>query len=262
MSFDFFSAVQAELLNASGRDSAKIGQQLRFLFDKMIEAANVNRAIEVGAYEATFSKKFKRRHPEANVIAYEANPHVFNRFRKGVENVGVDYRHLCVGPENGELTITIPRDFRGTARPADNQMASLMSNLHTEETEKVTVPCVRLDDDVKPQPDDRIALWVDVEGATSQVFGAATQTLAHTALVLVEVESRPIWEGQWLASDVNKFMESQGFVPIARDNQRIHQFNYIYADPTMVDTAAFIKLVARYLAGTHVFAPQEAEKQE
>lgn len=256
-SYDIMSGLQAELLKASDRDSGKIGQQLRFIFDKMIESADVNRAIEVGAYEASFSKKFKRRYPDANVIAYEANPHVFNRFKGNVESAGVDYRHLCVGPENGELTISIPRDFRGSARPADNQMASLMSNLHSDESEDVVVRCVRLDDDVKPAEGDRIALWVDVEGATSQVFGAATQTLERTALVLVEVESRPIWDGQWLAHDVNRFMESHGFVPIARDIQRVHQFNFIYANPAMVDVPKFIKLVARYLSGTHAFAPQE-----
>jgi len=255
--YELMSAVQAELLKESDRDSGKVGQQLRFIFDKMISDADINRAIEVGAYEASFSKKFKRRYPDANVIAYEANPHVFNRFKGDVESAGVDYKHLCVGPENGELTISIPRDFRGTARPADNQMASLMSNLHSEESEDVVVRCVRLDDDVQPAAEDRIALWVDVEGATSQVFGAASRTLERTALVFVEVESRPIWEGQWLASDVNKFMESHGFVPIARDIQRVHQFNFIYAKPAMVEVPKYARLVSRYLAGTHVFAPQD-----
>ncbi|MEM5515315.1 FkbM family methyltransferase [Henriciella sp. AS95] len=254
MEFDFFSGVQAELLNASPRNKGKIGEQLRFIFDKLIESSGATRAVEVGAYEASFAKRFKRRHPDSNVIAYEANPNVFEHFKKEVTRTGVDYRHRCVGPENSQIEIAIPRDFRGIRRPANNQMASLMSNLHADDVDKVQVDCVRLDDDVLPSPEDVIALWVDVEGATSQVFGAAKKTLERTAALLVEVESRPIWEGQWLAADVDAFLRSCGFVALARDTQRVHQFNFIYANPRLVDLKPYVRLVSRYLAGTHVFA--------
>lgn len=253
MEFEYMSRLHAELLNASSRDNDKIGDQLRFIFDKMIEASGITKAVEVGAYEASFSRRFKRKNPDCDVIAYEANPNVYERFKDGVQKAGVDYRHLCVGPDNTQIEIVIPREFRGTRRAPDNQMASLMSNLHSEESEAVLVDCVRLDDDIALSPQDRLALWVDVEGATSQVFGAAEKALGRTALILVEVEARPIWEGQWLAGDVDSFLRTRGFVPVTRDVQRVNQFNFIYAKPEFVDIASFSRLVSRYLAGTHVF---------
>ena len=251
--FKMLSSTQAELLNASVRERDKIGEQLRFVFDKLIDSAGVTKAVEVGAYEASFSKRFKRRHPEMTSIAYEANPYVYNRFKDRLLQLEVDYRFLCVGPKKGKLTISVPRDFRGTKRTPDNQMASMLSNLQTEESEQIEVDCVRLDDDISLSNDDCIALWIDVEGATSMVLGAAEKALKRTAVILIEVESRPIWEGQWLDEDVNRFLESKGFFPVLRDVQRIHQYNFIYVNPDMVDADSHMNLFNRYLMGTHIF---------
>ncbi|WP_084420419.1 FkbM family methyltransferase [Henriciella litoralis] len=256
-SHEMMSAIQADILSSSSRSRDKIGQQLRFIFDKVIESANVTRALEVGAYDAGFSKSFKRKYPDSSVIAFEANPHVYERFSKNVQAQGVDYRHLCIGPENGELKIRIPRDFKGTERPAENQMASLMSNLHTDNTEEVKVACETLDSYATSSADDRFALWIDVEGATSQVFGAAKRILEQTATLFIEVETKAIWDGQWLAKDVDEFLVSQGFIAIARDVQRINQFNFIYAKPDMIDLKAISRLVSRYLMGTHTFEVKE-----
>lgn len=254
MNFDFMCSLHAEILNASPRGRTKIGQQFDFLFDKLIETAGATRAVEVGAYEASFSKRFKRRHPGSSSIAYEANPYVYELFKARVQATGVDYRHCCVGAENATIEIAIPRDFRGVERRPENQMASLMPNLRTDATERVPVDCVRLDDDIDLKEQDRIALWIDVEGATSQVLAAAENTLESTVGIAIEVESVPIWQDQWLAPDVDRYLSSRGFVALTRDVQRINQFNVLYANPHLVDLQKFSRLVSRYLVGSHVFS--------
>lgn len=241
-------------LNDSDRDSELIGTHLRSLFYDLMRSADLTKCIEIGAYEASFSRVCKNEFPDTKVIAYEANPYVYERFGDNLQKGGVDYRFACVAGENGKQTFTVPKDFRGSERNMDNQMASLMTNIHTEENETFDVDSVRLDDDIDLQDNDKLALWVDVEGATKYVFSGALKSLEKTPLIYIEVESRPIWDGQWLDTDVYQFLSARGFVPVARDSQRIHQFNYIYINSNLLDPHRFVRAYNRYLHGKNEFS--------
>jgi hypothetical protein len=55
----------------------------------------------------------------------------------------------------------------------------------------------------------------------SRVLGAAE-------CLVVEVETVPVWHGQWLASDVKEFLAKLGLGPVARDFERKRQHNVIF----------------------------------
>jgi FkbM family methyltransferase len=162
------------------------------------------------------------------VIAFEANPHVHSRFRDEVTAAGVEYRQQAVGSQNGTLQLQLPVDFRGSERPLDSQMASLHPNRYTENHELVDVECVRLDDEFPHPEGERIVAWIDVEGACEEVLTGARDVLAGALMVYIEVESRPLWEDQWLDTDVAKFFHDLGFTLVMRDQLRTTQFNLVF----------------------------------
>ena len=104
---------------------------------------------------------------------------------------------------------------------------------------------MRLDDYLTPRPDDRLVAWVDVEGATEIVLGNGPEVLSQTALVYIEVEREAKWDQQWLDVDVARYLAELGFVPIARDNQRRHQYNVIFASAELAADPEVARLTAQ-----------------
>jgi FkbM family methyltransferase len=200
--------------------------------------------LEIGAFEASFSREMKRRLPDARVVAYEANPFVHQHFRDDVVGAGVEYEHKAAGITSGSLEFLVPKDYRGSERDAINQMSSLKTNLSTDEHEQVSVPAVRIDDEFPDLDKERFVAWIDVEGAAEEVLKGAERVLSRTMAVYVEVETRPIWAGQWLDTDVAKFLLERGFVLIGRDMLKPNQFNLVFVHRSVVKRP----LVARHAA--------------
>ena len=85
------TAALFDLSTAEGRKESV--SRLRALFYRLHEIAQPRTVFEIGAKEATFSRTVRQLLPEARVIAFEANPFVFNKQRKASDptNDGVDY---------------------------------------------------------------------------------------------------------------------------------------------------------------------------
>lgn len=198
------------------------------LFWQLANTPEITKTLEIGAYEAGFSKKMKQARPDVEVIAFEANPFVYDHYKESVHAAGVDYRQVCVNSTGDETPIRIPLDYRGTDRKLTNQMSSIMNNSSTENTREVLVPGVCLDESLTLTEDDTIVAWIDVEGACGAVLPGCIETLKRCTAVYIEVESLAIWEDQWLAKDVAAFFASQGFFPVVKDFQSINQYNVVY----------------------------------
>ena len=82
------------------------------------------------------------------------------------------------------------------------------ANFHVISTEEVET--TRLDD--VPELDSCDYLLIDVQGAELDVLSGATETLRETAVVEVEVEFIPLYEGQPLFADVEIFLRERGFL--------------------------------------------------
>lgn len=205
--------------------------------------------LEIGAHEATFSRWAAESLGSASVQAFEANPHVYAKYADELSGTGVDYRHLAVGPVNGEVQLNVPRAVRGIERPLTNRMASL--GVHTEagDTLQVSVPAVRLDDHLNLGPADVVVAWIDVEGANAPVLSSAGSVLERVAGIFIEVESETTWEGQWLDTDVAHFLRSHGFLPVARDviRGRPHQYNVVFLPAQQALQMQTAKRAARIL---------------
>lgn len=231
----------------AGLTTAQLQRRVRTAFRSMARLTDPTLTLEIGAFEAGFSRWVKRELPQARAVAFEANPLVWAHHRAQVTALGVEYLNLAVGPDNGPVTLNVPRDFDGRARDPVNRMASLGSNLRSEEQVAVEVPGVRLDDAVPLGAEDRMVAWIDVEGALGAVLPASGATLGRAAAVYVEVEAEPMWDGQWLDLDVLEWFEGIGMVPVLRDRQRREQYNVLLVPTAAAATPEVTRIVRRAL---------------
>jgi len=231
----------------SGLTPHQLQRRVRTAFRSLARLADPTLTLEIGAFEAGFSRWVKRELPGARAVAFEANPLVWAHHREEVTALGVEYLNLAIGPENGPVTLHVPRDFDGRARDPVNRMASLGSNLRSEEQVAVDVPGARLDDAVPLGDDDRLVAWIDVEGALGAVLPASGGTLRRAAAVYVEVEAEPMWDGQWLDRDVLDWFEGIDMVPLLRDRQRREQYNVLLVPRSAASTSEVTQIVRRAL---------------
>lgn len=198
------------------------------LFFDTVEAAEVDGFVEAGAKDSSASRRAASKLGVRHVVAFEANPYTHRRFVAKVSGDGVQYEHLALSDANGQVEFLVRLDDEGNPIP-DGQGSLLVRPDHTPGYETVVVDAVRLDDHLADFPAASVAMWIDVEGASSQVLGGAPQLLERTDVVMIEVEERRAWIGQeWLHADVVRFFAEHGLEPIARDTQSRRQLNVVF----------------------------------
>ncbi len=208
------------------------------LFFQIVRVVEPDLFIEAGAKEASSSVLASRLLSEARVIAFEANPYTFDRFRQRISKSSrVEYLNLALSNVAGEVTFKVNVEPDGTPR-ADGR-GSLMSFEGEQEsfagTVDVTVESTTLDGFLSDHEYESCALWIDVEGASELVLSGSNSTIDRASVVIIEVEDRAYWDGQWLRTDVVGFMLSHGLVPIARDFQSRYLYNIVFARQSTLD---------------------------
>jgi hypothetical protein len=78
------------------------------------------------------------------------------------------------------------------------------------------------------------------------VLNGGGASLGAAAVLFIEVETRTVWKGQWLYSDVAEYLADFGLVPLARDYQSGHQHNVIFIRASLLNRTAVGKLLDRY----------------
>ena len=240
MTIDFVDAFQLQLAQQaslydltfmSGRK--KSAERVASFFLRALQLLPVTTTLEIGAHEATFSRKAKQQNPDRTVRAFEANPHVYAHFllEGELRKLGIDYRYGAVGDKNGSTRFHIYETIDGKVEPCDSRRQSILLRTAAEKDHRhgVWVPLARLDTLCANDPaDSRYALWVDAEGASGQVLAGADKTLEKTLILIIELESRPKFVGQASDREIMASLLARDFVPILRDFQFRHQYNAIF----------------------------------
>lgn len=217
-------------------ERAPITEALERDLYQLIDLTAADGFIEIGAYEAAFSQDMKKKYPTADVVAVEANPRVYATFSEKVTRSGVRYVAKAVGETPGMATFHIPEVIAGSRMPYAGRMGSLHQvGLRDSETTSVDVEVTTLDQLSEDVSGSRLCLWVDVEGALSQVLAGGSSTLQRTAVLYCETETSTVWKGQTLAKDVTAALRDKGFVPIARDCQKWFQHNLLCVRADLLD---------------------------
>ena len=214
------------MLSCGDKDYARISTELlRARFVDLVAAVKPQMSLEVGAHHAHYSRlvaqRFKQMGQPLDVIAIEANPSVYERYKDLVEGAGVDFRNMAVAEYSGELSFKVPINRDGSE---SSHMGSILDLSGSADTRSYSVPCVRMAELGRRKP---FVLWADVEGANRQVFSGCDDMLTHCQAAFVEVEEHELWKGQMLAEEFISFCEDRGLVAVLRDYQRFWQYNML-----------------------------------
>lgn len=232
-------------------DRRASAEDLALFFFQIVRVNQPKLFIEAGAKDARTSMRARRYLKEAEIVAFEANPYNYARFKddKKLNHDKISYRNYALSEESGSLTFKIKKKSDGeevSPVAGDNSMHYRIEKGFVYD--EITVPSITLDDYFVDNQN-RCCLWVDVEGATKEVLSGANRLLDQTDFLLVEVEDRLVWEGQWLRKELNEYLFHKSFVPVARDFQSRYQYNIIYVKDWMIDFDSFRNIFAYYHSG-------------
>ncbi len=156
----------------------------------------------------------------AKVLCFEPDPEECANLAEHAPD-NVHYQPVALGASSGELDIYI------TENPACSSVYPSVRALHEfyppcriqAPRRVIRVPCRPLDDVLAELEWAKIdCLKLDVQGYELSVLTGAKRALASCSLVDVEVEFNPLYEGQPLFCDVDRFLRDCGFVLWRLDN--------------------------------------------
>lgn len=199
---------------------------------------------EIGAREGSASLCVKRILPRTSVLAYEANPTIYDMFSKSLIDKGISYHNIAITNINKRCNIFMPT-ARSTVfengkiadqyvvEPEDTGKTSLLLRTESASYRRFSVTGRTLDNVLRKYRSSRgkrgIALWIDVEGATDRVIAGATRILADTVLLMVEVENHRFWRSQLSFNALKRRLGKHGLRPVQRDNEYGNlQYNVVF----------------------------------
>lgn len=200
-------------------------------FHELVALISPGLFVEAGAYRADAARRVRADHPDCRVVAFEANPYNYRRYVEELDfaGLGVEFLNLAVTEASGPVTFHLRTRQEGEdLRPVTGNSSLLRRQDADTEYEEITVDAVSLDEYFADSTAAPVCLWIDVEGASAAVLRGARTLLERTAIVLIEVEEKFIWEHQWRSLDVVEFFLEAGFVPLTRDAEYNQQYNIIF----------------------------------
>ena len=217
--------------------------------------AGAQAIFEIGAWEAAFSKAVRAHAPDARIYAFEANPFNYERFGSDprIAALHIKYLHRAISDRSGPVEFYM-QTRKGGSEEAVSRYAksnSLLRQSRAGDYEAVTVEASTLRDIIEEEglvgaPS---TAWIDVEGAIQQVLSGLADRIDQFQLLHCEVEDSDIWVDQWRADDVFAYLADRGFVPVARDFERPHQFNVLFLRDTLLKIPSVRLALAQHYSG-------------
>lgn len=212
--------------------------------EQVIAALNPAIVLEIGAHEASFSRRMAKRLSGSRIVAFEANPDIHKRYRDKVLGSGVEFIHACVSNTTEPIRFNVPikHDRIKTT------MGSILFDSQAHDHTSYEVNAVVIDEFLSASPGIN-AMWIDVEGAIKIVLDGARETLKNCVALFVELETVERWPGQALAHDVIPMLTDAGLIPLLADNQREWQFNVLFVRPEALRDPRIVQACNNYVEG-------------
>ena len=233
------------------RERKRSASDLARFFLRASKAIDVDLFIEAGAKEASSSRRATKFLDDARIVAFEANPLTYEEFR-GVNDpsTGIEYLHLALSSEPGEVTFHVRQNADGSLRPDGHGSLMARTDDCRDTYEEVRVQATTLDTFFAGHDYDQCAMWVDVEGGVKDVFAGGTATLDKAAVMIIEVEDTPLWKGAWTYPEVASFLYDRRLVPIARDYEYRRQYNVVFVREDLLHDDMLRLRLTQHLSST------------
>ncbi|KRR06458.1 methyltransferase [Bradyrhizobium jicamae] len=160
--------------------------------------------LDIGCNDGTDSECFLRLRPKAQLYCFEPDPRAAARFKKNLNGCldKVKLFEFAVSDRNGRIDFH-PSNGDGKAKEWDLSGSIRRPKNHLTEYDWVrfdrpfSVETRRLDDWCNEANLNQIDLiWMDVQGAESDVIAGGRQTLSNTRFVYTEYSDQELYEGQ------------------------------------------------------------------
>lgn len=161
--------------------------------------------LDIGAFDGRVARIFSREFPEAEIVAFEPNPNVFNTYEKGLNAISnVKYVNSALDREVGvkELNIT------------DNLVSSSLNKIKSNEQYAQTA-AVKIKTDTLDSlfaSTDVLLIKLDTQGYEMNVLMGGEKTLKRTKYVLVEMNNHEQYEGICKYYEVDEYLRKNNFV--------------------------------------------------
>lgn len=153
-----------------------------------------------------------------HVFAFECNPKALEICRKNISfNPNITLVPSGVWDTTGEMAFyrVIDGNIGASSFFEFNPNARNYPDILEEGLvqEKIIVPTVRLDEFLQDQSIENIdLLCMDVQGAAYQVLCSLGDQINKVKYIIVELETHPIYSGEILYQDVDRFLIDSGFI--------------------------------------------------
>lgn len=199
-------------------------QVFPFIFDKTKEP--IRGLIHVGGH---FGQEidFYRSIGISRLLVYEPIPHIFEVLNTN-HGVYATCVQKAVGNINGSIEMNVEQSNAGQSSSVLKPKQHLIEYPQIQFDQQITVPIVRLDDDVT-FPQDYDALVVDVQGYELEVFKGAAKMLNQNIRVIVsEVNFDEMYEGCARVADLDAYLLQFGFKRILTQWEKPSWGNALY----------------------------------
>jgi FkbM family methyltransferase len=217
---------------------------LKKTYIMMQSALGTEASLEIGARGAEYSLEMANTYGGAiSLCAIEASPRTHAYFSKKINyrNWGISYIHALVSDRDEDTVFYeyVCEDME----PAFGLSSMLIRDIRQHgavRRARSTVKAIRGDTFIesKFRNKQRIALWIDVEGAQYEVLHSLSKSFSLGIInsVYIEVEMKKLWIDQkMLDNDVIAFMNKQNFSQFLRDNEDDTQYNIIFVNNNITD---------------------------
>lgn len=189
----------------------------KILFHSLVRSLDCDLILDVGSCDGSDALGFRNTRPAAQIVAFEANPHNFRNLRQSpdLQEARISLENLAVTSHDGVSSFYVrPADYDRPFSPSNNiGCSSLLPS--PKATERIEVRTVRLDSYLATvKPGNRVAVWMDVEGAEYDVVDGLRGAADRIILLHIETAAVPLREGQKTFLELNELLESLGFVRV------------------------------------------------
>jgi FkbM family methyltransferase len=185
-------------LLASGHEKSLFLFLLRLLKPDLV--------MDVGSRNGREALTFRQTAPAARVVAIEANPELYSAIRSDPQVIaaGIEVLPFAASDRIGRATFSIFNERKGTGslrRKTGNRIHGTFE-VETRRLDELTGDA------------QRIALWLDVEGAAHEALDGCAGAMSRVVAVHAEVEAVSLFDDQKTRGAVDALMAERGFAAI------------------------------------------------
>jgi FkbM family methyltransferase len=170
--------------------------------------------VDIGAHSGAFTRGMKRLCAVKQAVLVEPIPAMVTQLRGDSELRGYAIFGCAASETNGEIEFFVHEHFAeiSSVLPAKSDVSGMTEILAGAPT-KIVVETRTLDSIVDTRDVASIDLLkIDVQGFEDRVLKGASQVLAITEVIFIEVSFRPLYEGSCTFFDVYRHLVDHGFV--------------------------------------------------